>query len=61
MANPPSTWSRLTVAVVSMLSAVIPASPRYSDSAIEKHAACAAAMSSSGFVPFSLSNRLLKL
>src|SRR5512138_2953166 len=44
-----------------MLSAVIPASPRNSESAIEKHAACAAATSSSGFVPFSFSNRILKL
>ena len=51
----------VTVAFVSMLSAVIPASPRNSDSAIEKHAACAAAISSSGFVPFSFSNRMLKL
>ena len=60
-ANPPPTSSRLTVALVSMLSAVIPSCPRNKDNAIEKHAACAAAISSSGLVPFSFSNRMLKL
>jgi hypothetical protein len=49
------------VAFVSMVSAVMPASPRKSESAMEKHAAWAAAISSSGLVPFSFSNRLAKL
>ena len=37
--------------LVSMESAVNPSLPRPADSAMEKQAACAAAMSSSGFVP----------
>ena len=57
----PSTLSKLTVAVVSMLSGVNPSFAMKSDSAMEKQAACAAATSSSGLVPFSFSNRLLKL
>src|SRR5207249_9766535 len=60
-AKPSPTLSRLTVAFVSMLCAVMPACPRKSDSAIEKHAACAAATSSSGLVPVSFSNRIEKL
>src|SRR5262245_10477116 len=57
----PLTFSKLAVAAVSMLSGVNPSFAMKSDSAIEKHAACAAAISSSGFVPFSFSNRCLKL
>jgi hypothetical protein len=47
------------MAVVAMLSAVMPAFPSCPDSAIEKHPACAAAISSSGFVPLPSSNRVL--
>src|SRR5688572_5719758 len=38
----------------------MPAFPSWADSAIEKQPACAAAISSSGFVPFPSSNRVLK-
>src|SRR6267154_2500094 len=61
MANPPSTLSRVTAAVVLMLSAVRLALPSCPLSAMEKHPACAAASNSSGFVPMPLSNRELKL
>ena len=37
----------------------MPALPSCAESAIEKHPACAAAISSSGFVPFPSSNRVL--
>ena len=57
----PLTFSKVTVAVVSMLSGFNPSFAMDPDSAIEKHAACAAAISSSGLVPFSFSNRFLKL
>src|SRR6516225_8192737 len=57
----PLTFSKLAVAVVSILSGVKPSFAMNNDSAIEKHAACAAATSSSGFVPFSFSNRFRKL
>ena len=36
------------------------AAPSCADSAMEKHAACAAAISSSGFVPGAFSNRVVK-
>jgi hypothetical protein len=38
-----------------------PAPPSCAESAIEKQAACAAAINSSGLVPFSFSNRIRKL
>jgi hypothetical protein len=41
-----------------MLSGVKFAVPSCADSAIEKHPACAAAISSSGFVPGAFSNRV---
>jgi hypothetical protein len=47
------------VAEVLMLSGVRFAPPSWADSAIEKHAACAAAISSSGFVPGASSNRVV--
>src|ERR671914_280651 len=49
--KPSPTLSMCTVAVVSMLSAECPACPSSKDRAIEKQPACAAAISSSGFVP----------
>jgi hypothetical protein len=42
-----------------MLSGVKFAPPSCADSAIEKHAACAAAINSSGFVPGVFSNRVV--
>src|SRR6185369_9878888 len=57
--KPASVFSRFTVAVVAMLSAVMPALPNCAESAIEKQPACAAAISSSGFVPLPSSNRVL--
>ena len=59
MANPSPTFSSRTAASVWMESAVNPALPRPADSAIEKQAACAAPMSSSGFVPGPSSKRAL--
>src|SRR6266850_90277 len=47
------------VAVVSSFCAVNPALPSCAESAIVKHPACAAARSSSGFVPTPFSNRVL--
>src|SRR5712664_3996738 len=58
IAYPPSTWASVTSAVVSILSAVGPASIRNSESAIVKQPACAAPCSSSGFVPGVPSKRL---
>ena len=49
----------VSVAEVLMLSGVSFAPPSCADSAIEKHAACAAAISSSGFVPGVSSNRVV--
>jgi hypothetical protein len=43
-----------------MLSAVMPALPSCADSAMLKHPAWAAAISSSGFVPIPFSKRVLK-
>jgi hypothetical protein len=60
IAKPSPTFSSRTDASVCMDSAVKPALPRPSDSAIEKQAACAAPMSSSGFVPGPSSKRALK-
>jgi hypothetical protein len=47
----------VTVTFVLMLSGVKFAPPSCADNAIEKHAACAAAINSSGFVPGPFSNR----
>ena len=52
--RPPRPSSRCTVAVVSTLSGSWPARPSSPDSAIEKHPAWAAAISSSGLVPVAL-------
>src|SRR5580698_8333755 len=51
MAKPESSFSRVTVAVVSMDSAVIPALPSWAERAMVKHPAWAAAINSSGLVP----------
>jgi hypothetical protein len=47
----------VSVTFVLMLSGVRFAPPSCAESAIEKHAACAAAINSSGFVPGPFSNR----
>jgi hypothetical protein len=57
--KPFSVFYSMTVAVVEMDSGVIPALPSSAENAIEKHPACAAAISSSGFVPTPFSNRVL--
>src|SRR5690606_7334840 len=57
MAKPSPTFSSLTAAVVSMLAGVKPSLPSIRESAIEKHDAWAAAMSSSGLLPGSDSKR----
>src|SRR5262249_20168184 len=51
-------FSRVTVAVVSMDCAVIPALPSWAERAMLKHPAWAAATSSSGLVPGCDSNRV---
>src|SRR5579864_70638 len=51
MVHPESSFSRLSVALVLMLSGVSPAPPNCAESAMEKQPACAAAINSSGFVP----------
>src|SRR6516165_12482985 len=48
------------VTFVLMLAGVSFAVPNCAESAIEKHAACAAAINSSGLVPGASSNRVLK-
>jgi len=58
--QPASSRSMVRFAVVAMDSGVMPALPNSAESAIEKQPACAAATSSSGFVPRALSNRVLK-
>src|ERR1044072_4573938 len=58
MLKPASVFSRRTEAVVLIESAVKPASLICFESAIEKQPACAAARSSSGFVPFPSSKRV---
>ncbi|CFT89436.1 Uncharacterised protein [Bordetella pertussis] len=60
MVKPSSVLSSVTSAVVSMLSAFRPASPRILDNAIEKQPACAAPSSSSGLVPGWSAKRVLK-
>src|SRR2546421_2516360 len=60
IANPASVFSSVTAAVVLISSALSPASSSCFESAIEKQPACAAAMSSSGFVPAPDSKRVLK-
>src|SRR6266516_6240171 len=57
--HPESTRSSVTVAVVCNVSATTFDFPSSAESAIVKQAACAAAMSSSGLVPFPLSNRVV--
>ena len=49
----------VSLAWVVIDSAVMPALPSCPESAIEKQPACAAAISSSGFVPLPSSNRVL--
>src|ERR1700680_75026 len=56
IAHPESSFSIVKVAVVEMLSAVSLAPPSCPESAMEKQAACAAAINSSGFVPGVFSN-----
>src|SRR3954454_4836283 len=56
--QPESSFSNDNVTVVEMLSAVRFAPPNCPDNAIEKHPACAAAISSSGLVPGAFSNRV---
>jgi hypothetical protein len=58
ISNPPPVFSSVTVALVRMLCATRPASPSCADSAIVKQPACAAPISSSGFVPAPFSNRV---
>src|SRR5579872_4024689 len=60
MVHPESSFSIVSVAVVSMLDAVRFAAPNCPERAIEKQPACAAAINSSGFVPGVFSNRVLK-
>src|SRR5450755_3113702 len=59
MVQPASSFSMVSVADVLMLSGVRFAAPSCADNAIEKQAACAAAISSSGFVPGVFSNRVV--
>ena len=58
--QPASSFSMVSVADVAMLSGVRFAAPNCAERAIEKHAACAAAISSSGFVPGVFSKRVVK-
>src|SRR6201997_1970126 len=55
--HPASSFSIVKVTFVLILSGVRFAPPSCAESAIEKHAACAAAINSSGFVPGPFSNR----
>src|SRR5579871_5577816 len=59
-AKPDSSFSRVTVAVVSMDWAVMPALPSWAESAMLKQPACAAAISSSGLMPGCDSKRVAK-
>src|SRR5580704_6849904 len=59
MVQPLSSFSMVRVAEVSMLDAVRLAVPNCTDSAMEKQAACAAAISSSGLVPGVFSKRVV--
>src|SRR5262249_6950515 len=56
--HPASSLSNVTVAVVDNFSGVRPALPNCAESAMVKQPAWAAAISSSGFVPFPFSNRV---
>src|SRR5476651_1322951 len=58
--GPVGSISNVMVAVVWMDVGVKPALPSSAENAMEKHPACAAAMSSSGFVPTPFSKRVLK-
>src|SRR5580692_4054287 len=60
ISNPSPTCSRVTAAWVSICSATKPAFPRISDNAMVKQLACAAAISSSGLLPFTPSKRVAK-
>src|SRR5579872_1204490 len=60
MVQPASCFSIVNVAAVSMLEGGRFAPLSWADRAIEKQAACAAAINSSGFVPGTFSNRVLK-
>src|SRR5437899_12759997 len=60
MVQPESSFSRLSVTLVLMLSGVRLAPPSCAESAMEKQAAWAAAISSSGFVPGAFSKRVVK-
>src|ERR1700722_16024495 len=60
MVQPASSFSSVSAAVVSKLSGTMPAAVSCPERAMEKHPACAAAISSSGFVPFPSSNRVEK-
>src|SRR5215471_3625326 len=59
MVQPESSLSSERVTDVEMLSGVRFALPSCAESAIEKHAACAAAINSSGLVPGAFSNRVV--
>src|SRR5947207_7330229 len=59
MVNPASSFSSVTVAVVSRAWAVMPAAPSCPERAMVKHPAWAAAISSSGLVPGWDSKRVL--
>src|SRR5262249_25242645 len=59
-AKPESSFSRVTVAVVSIDWAVMPAFPSWAESAMLKHPAWAAAINSSGLVPGCDSKRVAK-
>src|SRR6185437_307712 len=59
--GPSSVFSIVTTAVVLISSGLISALVNCAESAIVKQPACAAAISSSGFVPAPFSNRVLKL
>ncbi len=56
--KPSSFFSSVTVAVVATRAGGVPAVVSCAESAIEKQPACAAAISSSGLVPFPFSNRV---
>src|SRR6266498_864327 len=60
IAHPESSFSMVSVTLVEIFSGVRLAVPNCADRAIEKHAACAAAINSSGFVPGAFSNRVVK-
>src|SRR5581483_3304205 len=57
--HPASSFSMVRFAVRWLLSGVKLAPPSWADNAIEKHAAWAAAISSSGFVPGVFANRVV--